>query len=59
MANKKKSKRVFEIDRKMELRLRLALSQVGEADRRKPLHLDRPTGEPELVARLIDRVRSL
>lgn len=59
MAKKKKSKRLFEVDRKMELRLRLALSQVGEAADGKPHKLDRPAPEQELVARLIDRVRSL
>lgn len=59
MANKKKTKRVFEIDRKMELRLRLALSQVGEGGEHKPLKLERATGEHELVSRLIERVRSL
>ncbi len=56
---KKKAKRVFEIDRKMELRLRLALSQVDDPGERKPLKLERPAEEQELVARLIDRVRSL
>lgn len=56
---KNKDKRVFEKDRKMELRLRLALSQVGETGQDKPSRLESSAPEQELVTRLIQRVQSL
>lgn len=56
---KKKDKRVFEKDRKMEIRLRLALSQVGETGQGKPSKLEASAPEQELVSRLIQRVQSL
>lgn len=56
---KKKDKRVFETDRKMELRLRLALGRVGESDQDKPSRLQASAPEQELVTRLIQRVQSL
>lgn len=56
---KQKDQQVFETDRKMELRLRLALSQVGEGRQGKPAKLDGAAPEHETVSRLIDRVRQL
>jgi hypothetical protein len=56
----KKSKRLFESDRKMELRLRLALKHVAETGGSGSiLVLDGQQPPRELVNRLIARVRKL
>jgi hypothetical protein len=56
----KKQKGVFEADRKMELRLRLAAKRAAESERspkQKPLAIEIP--ELETVSRLINRVQAL
>lgn len=54
-----KQKRLFEIDRRMELKLRLSAKKAVAADLPEtgPLSLDAP-GQ-EVLSRLIDRVRRL
>ena len=56
---KKKDKRVFEKDRKMELRLRLALGKLGETGQAETSKLEPSAPEQETVSRLIQRVQSL
>jgi hypothetical protein len=55
----KKPKPVFESDRKMELRLRLALKQAGESGREVPLQLEASPPPREILDRLIHRVQHL
>lgn len=56
----KQPKELFETDRKMELRLRLALKQVAEAGvSGAALVLDGQQPPKELVNRLIAKVRKL
>jgi hypothetical protein len=56
----KRSKRMFESDRKMELRLRVALKQVADAGASGSLPmLDGQLPPKELVNRLIAKVRRL
>ena len=56
----KQSKNLFESDRKMELRLRLALKQVADAGTSGvALVLDSQQPPKELVTRLIAKVRKL
>jgi hypothetical protein len=54
-----KQKRLFEADRRMELKLRLLAKRVGSEDlvETGPLATELP--ERELVTRLIERVRKL
>jgi len=53
-----KQKRLFEIDRRMELKMRLSAKRAAEAGTELgPLSPDFP--ERELVTRLIERVRRL
>lgn len=54
-----KQKRLFEIDRRMELKMRLTAKKAGTGDLPDtgPLNPDAP--EQELVSRLIERVRRL
>ncbi len=54
-----KQKRLFEADRRMELKLRLLAKRAGSEDLAEtgPLAADLP--ERELVTRLIERVRKL
>ncbi len=54
-----KQKRLFEADRRMELKLRLLAKRAGSEDlvETGPLAADLP--ERELVTRLIERVRKL
>ncbi len=54
-----KEKRLFEADRRMELKLRLSAKRAGAEDlvETGPLATDPP--ERELVTRLIERVRKL
>ena len=54
-----KQRRVFEVDRRMELRLRLVAKQaeLGDASGTSPLNHELP--ERDLVSRLIARVRRL
>jgi hypothetical protein len=55
----KKRKQVFEADRKMELRLRLAMKQVADTERDLPVKLDSNLPARDVVDRLIDRVQGL
>jgi hypothetical protein len=54
-----KQRRIFEVDRRMELRLRLVAKQaeVGDSGGTSPLNPELP--ERDLVSRLIARVRRL
>ena len=55
-----RQRRMFEVDRRMELRLRLVAKRAGISDTgggTSPLHAEFP--ERDLVARLIERVRRL
>ncbi len=55
-----KQRRIFEVDRRMELRLRLVAKQAeldGSGSGTSPLNPELP--ERELVSRLIARVRRL
>jgi hypothetical protein len=54
-----KQRRVFEVDRRMELRLRLVAKQaeLGDSSGTSPLNPELP--ERDLVSRLIARVRRL
>jgi hypothetical protein len=56
----KVKRKIFETDRRMELRLRLAAKQIGNERSKGSLSeiLTRPP-EPEVLDRLIQRVRSL
>lgn len=60
MGRSERSQNLFESDRRVELKIRLALKKAAESPRRpqSPIHLDRPP-EPELVGKLIAKVRSL
>jgi hypothetical protein len=51
---------LFEADRRVELKMRLAVKRATEPLQAKaiPLHLDAPP-EPEVVGRLIKKVRNL
>jgi hypothetical protein len=56
----KDNQRMFEQDRKMELRLRLAAKKAGVKESRAPaVQLIGEKPEPEVVVRLINRVRRL
>lgn len=55
----KKRKQVFESDRKMELRVRLAIKQAGESSREVPMQLDASPPPREILDRLIQRVQHL
>lgn len=55
----KKDKRVFETDKKMELRLRLAMKQVGEQARNASQAIEAQLPARELLDRLITRVEQL
>jgi len=57
MANK--SRDLFETDRRMELRMRLAVNQVEEPPKSGPGQIDTKPLEREVVDRVIDRVRRL
>lgn len=60
MATKAIERRLFEVDRKMELKLRLAAKKAAHPSRPEPMSLDfLPLPERELVERLLDRVREL
>jgi hypothetical protein len=54
-----KQRRVFEVDRRMELRMRLVAKQaeLGDSGGTSPLNPELP--ERDLVSRLIARVRRL
>jgi hypothetical protein len=54
------NQRMFEQDRKMELRLRLAAKKAAAREPMTPImHLVSELPEPEVVVRLINRVRRL
>ncbi|MGA9531896.1 MAG: hypothetical protein WBR18_04200 [Anaerolineales bacterium] len=55
----KKRKQVFESDRKMELRLRLAVKRASESSRELPMQLDSSPPPREILDRLIHRVQHL
>lgn len=56
----KDNQRMFEQDRKMELRLRLAAKRAETREPRSPVTpLVSEMPEPEVVVRLINRVRRL
>lgn len=60
MASKAIERRLFEVDRRMELKMRLAAKRAGQASRQQVLPLDfAALPEREVVERLLDRVRSL
>jgi hypothetical protein len=54
-----KQKRIFETDRRMELKMRLSAkrAEAGDLPGTGPLSPDNPA--PELLSRLIERVRKL
>jgi hypothetical protein len=52
-------KRVFEIDRKMELRMRLAIKIAAEHSNGRPGQIDTKPFAREVLDRVIDRVRQL
>lgn len=54
-----KQKRVFEIDRRMELKLRLSAKRAGEAELPETGPLVPTVPGQEILSRLIDRVRRL
>jgi len=53
----KKKRGVFEADRKMELRMRLAAKRAASGDRAGVLSVELP--ERDLLGRIIARVRTL
>jgi hypothetical protein len=55
----KRDKGVFEADRRMELRLRLAAKKAGEPSPRRRILLEIETPQRDVVDRIIDRVREL
>lgn len=55
----KKAKEVFETDRRIELRMRLAVKKASENGRERSLPLETAIPPRELVDRVIDRVRQL
>jgi len=54
-----KQKRVFEIDRRMELKLRLSAKRAGEGELPETGPLVPTVPGQEILSRLIDRVRRL
>ncbi len=60
MATKAIERRLFEVDRRMELKMRLAAKKAAQSVRQGMLPLAFPEPpEREVVERLLDRVRSL
>ncbi|MEW6568133.1 MAG: hypothetical protein AB1449_08205 [Chloroflexota bacterium] len=60
MATKVIERRLFEVDRRMELKLRLAAKKANQPARQDLMSLDFiPLPEREVVERLLDRVRRL
>ena len=55
----KKSKNLFEADRRMELRMRLAMKNVDKKSNGRPKQVETGPLEKEILDRVIDRVRSL
>lgn len=56
----KKKKGVFEADRRMELRMRLAVKRARDGDRAGlPTYLNVELPERDLLGRIIARVRTL
>lgn len=55
----KRNKGVFEADRRMELRLRLAAKKAGDPPAKKQVPLEVQSPQREVVDRLIGRVRDL
>jgi hypothetical protein len=54
-----KQKRIFETDRHMELKLRLSVKRAVAADLPETGPLSPEIPEPEILSRLIERVRRL
>lgn len=60
MATKAMERRLFEVDRRMELKMRLAAKKASQPVRQEVLPLDFvPLAEREVVERLLERVRNL
>jgi hypothetical protein len=55
----KKSKQIFEADRRMEMRMRLAMKEVDKKSNGKPKQVETGPLERDMLDRVIDRVRSL
>lgn len=55
----KKRKQVFEADRKMELRVRLAIKRAEESSKDLPMQLESSPPAREVLDRLINRVQRL
>jgi hypothetical protein len=55
----RREQRIFEMDRKVELRLRLALKKYRNRKETYFLPITPEILEPEMVARIIERVRRL
>lgn len=55
----KKKRDLFETDRRVELRMRLAMKRAGEGENNRQTSLDLMPPDKELVDRVIDRVRQL
>lgn len=55
----KKDREVFETDRRIELRMRLAVKKASQNGKGQPVRLEAALPARELVDRVIDRVRQL
>ena len=53
------SKRVFENDRRMEMKMRIAATKMGTTTKEPPMVFKLGSLKPDLLGRLIDRVRQL
>ncbi len=52
-------KRLFESDRRMELKMRIAATKMGVTTKAPPLVFKAGQIKPEVIGRLIERVRRL
>jgi hypothetical protein len=52
-------KRLFEHDRRMELKMRLAATRIGTIAKSPHKGIQSEAVQPELIGRLIERVRKL
>ncbi len=52
-------KRLFEHDRRMELKMRLAATKIGTTAKSPNKGIESEVVQPEVIGRLIERVRKL
>ena len=52
-------KRLFEHDRRMELKMRLAATKIGSTTKSPNKGIESEVVQPEVIGRLIERVRKL